>query len=367
MSDRNELRSASEDSPMLSGMDGKAGKQPGLTRREMLTQALMAGVLLPQRLGNRGGRGGMRSRVIDPAQIPAYKYRTLPVSRFAELQAEYDKYKNDSGISRNKAFRDEVTPLNFKVPADFSNAKSVVVMATFAKLMYVNFHLDGKTIRVMVPPQYYADDMNAEKLKSIIQKDIVKRADSRVVDISNRVPLKPLAAHSGLGRYGRNNLIFVEGMGTFNLLAAFLTDQTFPEDNWTAINILDACRRCDHCDRICPTGSISRSNFLLNIDRCITLYNENPGDFPNWIMKSSHHALMGCVRCQDPCPENSGFSSVTGNLEDISEEETQKILNGISDDTLLKALQRKLKDFPAAESKATFPVLTRNLNVLARP
>jgi epoxyqueuosine reductase QueG len=133
--------------------------------------------------------------------------------------------------------------------------------------------------------------MTWTSLKDIVQKEILKNAKTRVVDITARVPLKLLAARSGLGLYGRNNLIFVDGMGSYNLLYAFLTDYQFPEDNWTNLSVLDRCHRCDHCDRICPTVCISRSNFGINIDKCITLYNENPGEFPNWILKSYHHAL----------------------------------------------------------------------------
>jgi len=76
---------------------------------------------------------------------------------------------------------------------------------------------------------------------------------------------------------------------------------------------------------------------------------------------------MGCIRCQDPCPENRGIGQITGNLEDISEDETPKILNGTPDDALLKSLQRKLRQFPAAASKELFPILTRNFSVLAKP
>jgi epoxyqueuosine reductase len=346
------------------GSSGQGKSMSRLTRRDILKQAVMAGAILPQRFGDRGrGRFG---RAIDPSQIPPYQYRTLPVSRFPELQSEYDRTRNVESLTRNKAFRDQISPLSFKLPADFSNAKSVVVIAAFAKSMYVNFTLDGTPFRVLVPPQYYMDGLNAANLKGIVQNEILKDANRRVVDFTTRVPLKLLAGHSGLGRYGRNNLIFVDGMGSYNLLYAFLTDYQFPEDNWTGLNVLEHCQRCDHCDRICPTACISRSNFGINIDKCLTLYNENPGDFPNWILRSSHHALMGCVRCQEPCPVNRGIAEISGTLEDISEEETRKILKGAPDDMLLKNLQRKLKQFPATKSKETFPILTRNFSILAK-
>jgi hypothetical protein len=72
------------------------------------------------------------------------------------------------------------------------------------------------------------------------------------------------------------------------------------------------------------------------------------------------------MQCKAPCPANEGIAELAGNLEDISEEETQKILKGTPDDALLKSLQRKLRQFRAAASREQFPILKRNLGVLIR-
>jgi len=199
-----------------------------------------------------------------------------------------------------------------------------------------------------------------------VQNDIIKEPGHRVVNVTKRVPLKLLAARSGLGRYGRNNLIYVDKMGSFNLLYAFLTDYPFPEDNWSALEIEIACRHCHRCDHICPTNCMSRRSFAIDIDKCITLYNENAGEFPNWIHSSMHNALMGCMECQFPCPVNEWVGGVSGSLEDVSEDETRKILAGTPDEALLQSLHRKLRGFPADDSRELFPTLTRNLGVLIR-
>jgi epoxyqueuosine reductase len=341
-----------------------------LSRRELLQQAMAAAVFLPQDFpGGWGGRGRRQMRprrTVDPSQIPSYKYRILPVGRFPALQNEFNTARNNSQLGRNKMYLDQIAPLNFKVPGDFPNAKSVVVVAAYSKNMYSNFQLDGNSHRIMIPFQYYNDDLNAEKLKGIIQKDIIKVPGRRITDISQNTPLKLLAARSGLGRYARNGLVFVDGMGSYNVLYAFLTDHPFAEDNWTNLEILEECNRCHACERTCPTRCISRWSFSTNIDKCLTLYNENPGEFPNYILGSMHHALMGCMQCKAPCPANEGIAELAGNLEDISEEETRKILKGTPDDALLKSLQRKLRQFRAAASKDQFPILKRNLSVLIR-
>lgn len=355
--------SASKDSP--SALTGSP-----LSRRQWLRQAMAAAVLLPQEFpGGWGGRGRrpMRPRrTVDPSQIPSYKYRILPIGRFSALQKEFEAARNNSQLGRSKLYLDQLAPLGVRVPADFPHAKSAIIVAAYSKNMYANFRLDGNSYRILIPFQYYNDALNADALKAIIQKDIIKTPGRRIADISSKVPLKLLAARSGLGRYARNSLVFVDGMGSYNMLYAFLTDHPFSEDHWTNLEILDACNHCHACERTCPTRCISRWNFSTNIDKCLTLYNENPGEFPNYIHGSMHHALMGCMQCKAPCPANEGIAELSGNLEDISEEETRKILQGTPDDALLRTLQRKLRHFRAAASKDQFPVFRRNLSMLIR-
>ena len=345
----------------------------GLTRREWLHRAMAAAVSLPQDFpggwGEWGGRGRRQRRprrTIDPSQIPVYKYRILPVGRFRALQTEFNAARNNAQLGSNKMYRDQIEPLNFSVPADFPNARSVVVAAVYSKNMYSNFRLNGNSYRILIPFQYYKDDLDSEKLKAIIQKDVIKTPGLRIADISSKVPLKLLAARSGLGRYARNSLVFVDGMGSYNMLYAFLTDHSFNEDHWTDLQILEECNRCHACERTCPTRCISRWNYSVNIDKCLTLFNENQGSFPNFILGSMHHALMGCMQCKAPCPANEGIADLFGNLEDVSEEETRKILRHSPDDALMKSLQRKLRQFRAVESKDQFPILKRNLSVLIR-
>jgi len=338
-----------------------------LSRRTLLIQAMAATPLVAQDFQRgRGGRGGRGRRVVDPSQIPTYKYKTLSVNRLPVIQAEYDSLRKNSQLSKNKTFREQIALLNLKLPADFQNAKSVIVVAAYAKPVYANFRLNGQTHKILIPFQYYEDDLNTAQLVSIIQKDVIKTPGRRIVDITQTSPLKLLAARSGLGRYARNSLVFVDGMGSYNVLHAFLTDHPLNDEYVNNLSTLEECNHCHSCERSCPTRCISRWNFTVNIDQCLTLYNENPGTFPNFIYGSMHHALMGCISCNSPCPANEGIAELSGNLGDVTEEETQKVLQGRPDDALLSSLQQKLKGFKAAKTKELFPILTRNLNVLIR-
>jgi epoxyqueuosine reductase len=338
-----------------------------LNRRALFMQAMAATPLIAQNFPGWGGGGGGRGRrTVDPSQIPAYKYKTLSMNRLSAIQSEYDSLRNNSQLSKNKAFRNQITSLNLNLPADFQNVKSVIVVAVYAKPMYANFRLNGKTHKVLIPFQYYEDDLNSARLMDIIQKDVIKTPNRRIVDITQTSPLKLLASRSGLGQYARNSLIFVNGMGSYNVLYAFLTDHPLNDEYVSNPGTLEECNHCHSCERSCPTRCISRWNYSVNIDQCLTLYNENPGEFPNFIYGSMHHALMGCISCNSACRANEGIAELSGTLGDITEDETQKIMQGKPDDALLKSLQQKLKGFRAAKTKELFPILTRNLNALIR-
>jgi epoxyqueuosine reductase len=337
-----------------------------MDRRDFLKSALVAGIALPQGFGRGQSRDRRFREAVDPAKIPAYKFRILPVGRFPELQKEYDAIRKDGGLTSHKAFLQEVDALGFTLPKDFPQAKSVVVAATFAKTMTADFIVEGQPRRITVPPQYYLDGLNDGTLPALVRDEILKAPGARIVDVTERVPLKLLAARAGLGRYGRNNLIFVDGMGSCNLLWAFLTDVPAPDDPWSELEVLDACRHCSHCDRACPTACIPRGSFVIDAGRCLTLYNENQGKFPNFILPSMHHALMGCMRCQTSCPEDMGFAEITASLGEVPAEATRRILDGAVDDAVLASLRRTLAGFPALDEKEDLAILTRNLKALIR-
>ena len=69
---------------------------------------------------------------------------------------------------------------------------------------------------------------------------------------------------------------------------------------------LDRCERCSACLRACPSGAIRADRFLLQTDRCLTSVNEDEAPFPDWVDPAWHHCAVGCLRCQQSCPENAG-------------------------------------------------------------
>jgi epoxyqueuosine reductase len=294
-----------------------------------------------------------------------YKFATLPVARFPEIQEDVDKLRRENKLSRNATYLSYIDPKrrNFAVPENFKNAKTLIVMAIAQPVLTVDFHHRGRVLPVILPPGYYDDGNSLDDIMKTVREDIVRDPAARV-EITGAPHMKLAAVRSGLGKYGRNNICFVDGMGSFLALYAFLTDRPFTEDHWSPLTMLPVCKDCSICYGACPTGAITRENFVIDVGKCVTLYNEVPGEFPNFILPSMHNALMGCLKCQDKCPENEKFISAKVKLEDVTEEETEKILKGTPDDALLKSMGCKLKGFGG--SKEGFPVFTRNLQPLLR-
>jgi len=292
------------------------------------------------------------------------RHRAVSVDHLKELQADIDRLENDGKISHNKVFRGYISDKQFRIPKDLSDAKSLIIIAAFMKPMLVNFHFGGRKHEVVLPPAYYDDGLTEVMLHDYIMKEVVNEPGHRIERAS--VLRKVLAVRSGLGKYGRNNLCYVEGMGSMLALYAYFTDYRC-EDSWTDVNMMNSCKNCRICINSCPNKCISEENFVININRCLSLFNEIRGEFPEWIRPDAHNALMGCLRCQWRCPANREVIKSTGRLEDVTEEETKKILEGTPDKELLDSLSRKLKGFYPTRSEEHFPVFTRNLRVLLRP
>lgn len=336
------------------------------SRREFVKNALFLMTLHPWLKPALGQSTRPAGEAVGPPRV-SYRFGRMSVERFKDLQADIDTLRRAGKLSRNPVYRSYIDSKKFEIPKDFPLAKSIIILAYHTPLARAGFFLDGQRHEIMIPPQYYDDGQSLEGMKTLVRQEILGDCGARL-EHAPKLHLKLLAVRSGLGRYGRNNICFVDGMGTFLTLLAFFTDVPVPAEKWYPLAMLDACRDCPICFGICPTGAITRENFVIDAGRCITLYNEVKGDFPPWILPSMHNALVGCLKCQLPCPENQKYlASSTLPLEDVTEEETQRILAGRVNDYLLETLSRKLKKFGFTERQESAPLLARNLRPLVRP
>lgn len=268
-------------------------------------------------------------------------------------------------LSNNKQFREYIKEMKFKVPDNFPTAEYVIVLAREDKLALVNFNFIGKKHEVMISPGYYQSGLKKEDLTNLIQTKIIKEKGYRVENAQG-LHLKLLAVRSGLARYGRNNISYVGELGSFLALSAYFTDFNFENEILYDKRMLDECENCKICMKACPNNCISEENFVINVDKCITLYNEVEGEFPEWIDQNKHNALFGCMKCQMFCPANKEAMKNPNRFNDITEEETSLLINGDKNMTLLESISKKLHIPIASNADYYLPIIKRNLGVLLR-
>ena len=284
------------------------------------------------------------------------KFRTVSIIHLKELQTEINEWKQN-GLITEEFFKQNYGDFSFKPPKKLSNACSIIIIGVPQKIIPVKFFYKGKQYQTVLPPTYMYSEIRTtctEILSSILENKgySVDRAI---------LPLKLLAVKSGLAKYGKNNICYVDEMGSLTRLEAFYTDYEFLPDNWHEKQLMKSCATCSLCQCACPTQCIPKGRVFIHADHCLTYLNEDAGDFPLWVRKQSHNALVGCMHCQIICPQNKSFLQFDKQTIDFTEEETSIILHKTPQERIPKALAEKLMHFNLDEY---YTLLARNLSVL---
>ena len=284
------------------------------------------------------------------------KFRTLSIVHLKELQKEIDEWKKN-GFITEKFFKQNYSEFSFQPPATHPKTSSIIVIGFPQKMFPVEFSYKGKRYQTTLGSNYVCSEIRTT-CKEILSRILEKKgyAIDRAV-----LPLKLLAVKSGLAKYGKNNICYIDGMGSFTRLEAYYTDYEFPTDDWHEKQLMKSCTTCSLCQQTCPTRCIPKDRILIHADRCLTHLNENQGDFPSWVSKQSHNALVGCMRCQIVCPQNKKFLQMNKQSIIFTEEETTSMLQKTPRDGIPKALAEKLLRFGIDEYYTLF---ARNLSVL---
>ncbi|WBW95919.1 4Fe-4S double cluster binding domain-containing protein [Oceanirhabdus sp. W0125-5] len=263
------------------------------------------------------------------------RVKVISIEHLKELNDIIDNFKEKAELNNfqkwiiNKLYQFETPEYDYKV-------NSIILLAIhhpfYAK---VDFHKDGekKTFFSLV-----RSDFN--KAEDYLRKYVEEKGYS--IKPAKNLPLKRLGAHSGLAKYGRNNITYVDGLGSNFSYAAYFSDMICEEDTWGEVKNAEVCNKCNLCIEKCPTGAILKDKYLINNKKCLSYINEGPGKFPAWIPATAHHTLYDCLICQRTCPMN--YEQLDNFIESISftEEETNMLLKGEPIETFSTESKRKI-------------------------
>jgi epoxyqueuosine reductase len=296
---------------------------------------------LTARLGERGFQG-----------------RFVSIRHLSELQEEITaRYR--SGQLHQDLYQIYLGRFAFAAPDTLAEATGVLIVAVPQPRTQVTVTWHGKPVALTIPPTYLERE-TGRRVREVVE-EVLSPAGYHLAEAF--LPKKLLATRSGLAAYGRNNITYVPGMGSFHGLVVLFTDLPVQTESWGEPQMLARCEKCSACRRACPTGAISSERFLLHAERCLTLYNERPSEypFPAWIEPSWHNCLTGCLHCQRVCPENNDVWSWTVEGTAFSEEETVLLLAGSPLAELPASTVQKLERI---EMDGYVEALPRNLSVL---
>jgi epoxyqueuosine reductase len=286
------------------------------------------------------------------------KFSILSTSHLDELKVRFQKFVLSGKIS-NKVFDKYIKRFKFDLPEALPSVKSIITIAIPQKISIFTFHVQGKPYDVIYPPSYLARDVRINCLKTLSSSlDI---GDHQIVRAT--LPLKFLSANSGLGVYGRNQLSYTEGMGSFCRLEAYFTDRQFDDYDLREAGSLPECVDCSRCVKSCPTKCINGDEFYIAAEKCMTNFNEYEGEFPEWIKPKYHNAIVGCMMCQKVCPLNKTLTKEKERLDAFSDEETDLIFKKVPLEELPERMKDRLID---TELDDYYPMLARNLSVLIK-
>jgi epoxyqueuosine reductase len=239
---------------------------------------------------------------------------------------------------------------------------SIIITASPKPLVRVKFNLKNKAVTLL--HHTYVDIDKTEDINQNL-KELLNGKGYHLAETAS-LPQKLLAVRSGLAKYGRNNLTYVEGMGSLQELSTFYSDIPCAEDNWHEIRQMDLCKACMSCVNICPTAAITKERYLIRAERCLTYLNEfvwpTVKDFPSWLDSSAHNCIHGCILCQTRCPQNKKIINKTLGPIEFNEYETLLLLEEKPLTELPEELIIKLKILNLADDY--FSLLPRNLKLL---
>lgn len=296
--------------------------------------------------------------LFDRLRVLGFNARIVPVQEVWEINNEIRR-RFEQGELAPEVWREYSQ--SFDVPSSGVpvSGQSILVVASPQPKVNIGFTRNGRVHNFILPPTYLHDtDLEVDEVIKTTLEPLGMTFQAA------KLPEKLLAVRTGLARYGRNNISYVQGMGSFHRIRAYYTDLPCQGPGLNDAQMMDRCQNCAACAKSCPTGAINMEHWVINAGKCLTFYNESGAPWPAWVKKTwdtENQCLVGCMKCQMSCPENRSIKDWIKEGEVFSETETSELMTIKNQNTISRPTLDKLERMNLTEY---LPTIARNLSIL---
>jgi epoxyqueuosine reductase len=320
------------------------------------------GIFKPQLSGRKAMKAGETVRAWAAAR--GYRAAVGSVSLLEEVRGDLQRRRDAAEIDA-AFFRENLESFDYLGGVPLKNPRSLIIVAVPAPAYVLAFTVGDKRVEAVLPPTYVRYRTIFTDVRDDL-RDAISGSGSQVELLS--VPLKALGSRLGLLAYGRNNVGYIDGLGSYFQLVGLVSDM--PLDGRDAPSrreetLLPRCRKCRICAAACPMGAIDKERVLLHGEKCYTLYSESPKPIPEGLEPPSPGCIIGCLRCQELCPENKGQLRYENAAVSFDAKETEAFL-GLEPAGSGPAFERARAKFQQLGLSEGLFVFRRNLSRLIR-
>ena len=210
-----------------------------------------------------------------------------------ELKKQFESQFDVVGIIHTKTYLDEAKKMGKDVlQVDYQTMVVVGLSYPFRVIKHTKTHL--------VPSFYTFGSDYHQVLKNRIEIVMKNIPFDYQLGVDNHPHNERLAAVlSGVGYFGKNQLIINKDFGTYMFLGIVFIDTKLDQEY--ILEITDDCGTCRKCIDACPPKALSETGFDVN--KCMSHYNQTKRILTDDEI-DLNYSLFGCDICQMVCPKN---------------------------------------------------------------
>ena len=138
-----------------------------------------------------------------------YQCKIISSNHIQDLLSEIERQYRQ-GLFDEEFYTEEPGGFDFEIAGNLVGTESLIVVAAPQPHVRITFKWQGESYRGIIPATYsYETDRQIQNSLELHLKPAGFQLKKAIL------PWKLLAVHSGLAQYGKNNITYVNGMGSY--------------------------------------------------------------------------------------------------------------------------------------------------------